>query len=92
MVLPALAGILVSLFTSLTVRVAFVFAGIGVGAVLFDTAMGYALDYKVRYIPELFALLSAMFTGLAVKNGADNFISYKRDTSTVIQGLGAPPR
>lgn len=69
------------MLASKTVQVAFVFAAVGVGAVLFDTMMGYALGYKVRYVPELFALLSAMFTALATKNAADNYISYRRETT-----------
>ena len=76
---------------SKTVQVAFAFAGIGVGLVLFDTVMGYCLGYKVRYVPETMALLSAMFTGIAAKNGVDNFISYRRETTTQA-AYGPPPR
>jgi len=69
------------MLASKTIQVAFIFAAVGVGAILFDTAMGYALDYKVRYVPELFGLMSAMFAALTAKNAADNFISYRRETT-----------
>ena len=72
---------------SKTVRVAFVFAAVAVGAVLFDTMMGVALEYKVRYVPELFALLSAMFTGLATKNSVDNYFAYSERKTTMLAGV-----
>ena len=69
------------MLASKTIQVAFVFAAVGVGAVLFDTLMGFVLDYKVRYVAELFGLLSTMFAALTAKNAADNFISYRRETT-----------
>ena len=80
---------------SKTVRVAFAFAAVGVGAVLFDSAMGVALDYKVRYVPELFALLSAMFTAITAKNGADNYFAYSERKTTMLAGVSIenlPPK
>lgn len=69
---------------SKTVQVALMFAGIGVGLILFDTAIGYTLKQPVRYVPELFALLGGMFTALAAKNGADNYFAYA-ERRTVMQ-------
>lgn len=81
--------------TSKTVQVALMFAGIGIGCILFDTAMGVALNYSVRYVPELFALLTAMFVALAGKNSADNFIAYRERTVNLEMGQvppNAPPQ
>lgn len=80
---------------SKTVQMALVFAGIGIGCVLFDTVMGVLLDYSVRYIPELFALLTAMFVALAGKNVGDNFIAYRERTVNYQAGVvppNAPPQ
>ena len=80
---------------SKTVRVAFAFAAVGVGAVLFDSAMGVALDYKVRYVPELFGLLSAMFTAITAKNGVDNYFAYSERKTTMLAGVSIenlPPK
>lgn len=79
---------------SKTMQMALVFAGIGIGCLLFDTAMGVALDYSVRYVPELFALLTAMFIAMAGKNSADNFIAYRERTVSAQYGPvppNAPP-
>jgi len=77
------------MFESKTIRVAFAFASIGVGLILFDTLMGYFLEYKVRYIIELYGLLGSMFTGLAAKNGVDNYISYNREKLSLVSIEGA---
>ena len=80
---------------SKTVRVAFAFVTVGIGAVLFDSVMGVALDYKVRYVPELLAFMSALFTGIATKNGVDNVISYQRERTTMLAGVSIenlPPK
>lgn len=75
---------------SKTVQMALIFASIGIGCVIFDTAMGVALGYSVRYIPELFALLTAMFVALAGKNSADNFIAYRERTVSAQYGPVPP--
>lgn len=80
---------------SKTVQMALVFAGIGIGCILFDTIMGVALNYSVRYVPELFALLTAMFVALAGKNVGDNFIAYRERTVSAQYGPvppNAPPQ
>ena len=53
-------------------------------------AMGVGLGYPVRYIPELFALLTAMFVALAGKNSADNFIAYRERTVSAQYGPVPP--
>lgn len=75
---------------SKTVQMALVFAGIGVCMVVFDTVMGVALGYAVRYIPELFALLSAMFVALAGKNAVDNYYA-SSERKTLIMTTGQIP-
>jgi len=75
---------------SKTVQMALVFAGIGIGCVLFDTLMGYLAGYSVRYIPELFALLTAMFVALAGKNSIDNYYA-SSERKTVIMATGQLP-
>jgi hypothetical protein len=75
---------------SKTVQMALVFAGIGIGCVLFDTLMGVVMDYSVRYIPELFALLTAMFVALAGKNSIDNYYA-STERRTVIMATGQIP-
>lgn len=77
---------------SKTIKVAFVFAAIGIGAVLFDSLMGVVVDYKVRFIAELFALLSALFTGVAAKGTADNYYAYSERKTTMMAGVSLPPK
>ena len=79
-------------FESKTVQVAMIFAGMGFLLIIFDTILGLLVHYQVHFIIEFFGLLGTLFTGIAAKNGVDNYISYRRDTATTIQGLGAPPR
>lgn len=61
---------------SKTIRLALVFAVLGATACLLSSIQRGG----PTYVPEYFILLSTMFLGVCGKNGADNYISYKRDT------------
>lgn len=75
---------------SKTVQVALLFAALGVVMIIFDTVMGVVLSYSVRYVPELFALLTAMFVALAGKNSVDNWYA-SSERKTVIMATGQVP-
>ena len=84
-----------ALLASKTVQLALVFAALGVAMIIFDTTMGVLLGYQVRYVPELFALLTAMFAALAGKNLGDNYFAYQREKTTIMAGTvppNAPPQ
>ncbi len=79
---------------SKTVQVALVFAGLGVTLIFADRAIDVATGAGLRYVPEFYGLLATMFGVLGAKNGADNFISYQREKTTMLASLppNAPPQ
>lgn len=78
---------------SKTVQLALVFAGMGLCLIAADTTVSYLIGEHLKFVIEFFGLLGTMFTGIAAKNGADNFISFQREKTTMMANLppNAPP-
>lgn len=82
------------MLASLTVRVLLALSIKATVLVLLATALA-ALGYDMPYLTELLGFEGAMFAAVTAKNGADNFIAYRRETTAIAAGVAydpTPPR
>lgn len=81
-------------FLGKTIRLAFIFAGVGLVLIFTDAAYFQATDDHLNFVIEFFTLLGLMFGAITTKNAADNFIAYRERTVSAQYGPvppNAPP-
>lgn len=76
--------------SSKTVQLSLVFAVVGALTLLTDRAIIEGTGAGLRYVPEFFAMLSAMFLAVAGKNASDNWTNTSR-ANVIVNAQSNPP-
>jgi hypothetical protein len=78
-------------FLGKTIRLAFIFAGIGLFLILADAGYYQATDDHLSYVEAFFGLLGLMFGAVTTKNAADNFFAMSERKTYYSQTGQVPP-